>query len=125
MDKRAIVHRVNEWADWVIRMSESSPLGYPSRSTEGRLMSEGGRVDNAPPGSLVPLIQMPARIAAVDRAIKAMPEAQADLLKAHHLLPGSSMGNMRMACKRVGISRAKYYASLDCAYYWIGGSISD
>lgn len=124
MDKKLIVYRVNEWADWLIRTQDSSPIGYPSRSTEGRLMVEGGRVDGPPPRSIVPLTQMPARIAEINNAIKTMRELEAHILKYHHLTPGKATDNMRVYCKTHHIGKRKYHVVLDKAYCWIGGAIS-
>lgn len=120
MTLRDIVSRVNEWADWCIRL-QSSGLGYPSCTAEARAHAGGRR----PPGPCVPNIAMSPRAVEVDRAIRNMPPEMAALIRHKHLSDGGTMleraKEYAAACE---MSLSTYYRVEKDAYWFIGGCLS-
>lgn len=123
MNKKDIVHRVNEWADWIVRV-QSSQLGYPSQTVEAKMMVYAGRVDSRPAGSIVPDMDMPRHVVAIDRVIRHMPSQMKSILKEHHLGPGNTMDKVRVYCEFNDIKQSAYRKILDDAYSFINGGLA-
>lgn len=63
------------WADWKMRYEDTSCIGYPSSTADGRLAKEGGVLPNTgKPKSRVPNCIMPKRVTLVDRVYPGMPD---------------------------------------------------
>lgn len=116
MTPKEAASRVNEWANWRIRL-ESSALGYPSSTVESRINSGSKR----PPGPIVPNVAMNPRAAAVDRAIANMPQELATLIWLRHVEAGKEADKIKAWCQVNTCSRSKWYAESDRAYGFIAG----
>lgn len=114
LSNKEIAHLVSQWADWLIRDQASNPLGYPSRSTEGRMMEEGGRVDGRPAGPIIPLRQMPAILGLVNTAIKTMPSELYGPMQCKHF--NNHKDAILVYCKENAISVRTYYYRIEDAY---------
>jgi len=120
MNLRDIVARVNEWADWSVRL-QSSGLGYPSCTAEARAHAGGRR----PPGPRVPHIAMNPRAVEVDRAIRNMPAEMAALIKHKHVDgTGTALELAREYAASAEMSLSTYYRVEKDAYWFIGGCLS-
>ena len=120
MTLRDIVARVNEWAQWRVRL-DSSGLGYPSQTAEAR--AQTGQASRA--GPIVPNIPMNRWAVEVDRAMRQMPADMRLLLEHKHLSTGGTMLELARAyAMSRHISLATYYRIEKDAYWFIGGFLS-
>lgn len=120
MTLRDIVARVNEWADWTLRL-QSSGLGYPSCTAEARTTGGSKRA----PGPIVPNVVMNPWAVEVDRAIREMPDEMAALIRHKHLSDtGTALELARDYAAKYGISLSTYYRVEKDAYWFIGGFLA-
>ena len=110
-----IVSLVSELVIWYETEDTNNPLGYPSKSPEARAMVGGG--SRAPAGPLIPLRQLPARLAPVERAMNQMPDDMRLALVYRH------SGEFKDFEQATGASRATWYKLCDAGYWMITGVV--
>jgi hypothetical protein len=116
MNVKELTGRLNEWANWRIRL-EGSALGYPSSTTEAR-MGQGGK---ATPGPIVPNVVMNPRAAEIDRAVACMPTDLSLLIWLRHIEPGTESEKVRAWCEHYKCGRTNFYKTEKRAYGFLEG----
>jgi len=124
------------WASWSISHLETSCIGYPARTAEGRAMEEGTGVQQGKATSRCPDVMMPPHIHHTDQAIKEMPgfyriavlckyypeRAETDAkLEIRHTGKWTGDDQMRLFKRITGRKRYHDYCRIGVA--WIAGGI--
>jgi hypothetical protein len=78
----ALEDRLYEWATWDERMIDSSSLGYPKRTADARLRDGG--THGGTPTTLVPNLDTPRHLRAVDAAVATLPNDLRKTLTNHY-----------------------------------------
>lgn len=110
-----IVSLVNDLIDWYEHQDSQNPLWYPSNTAESRA-GQGGRGTGLA-RSIVPLQQLPARLAPVDRALNLMPEEFSCALAHRHL------GTYATYSLETNLSRSTWEKRCDAGYWYISGVV--
>ena len=108
---KRIVQLVNELVCWYETHDSRNPLSYPSATAEARAGYGGAKAAQA----IVPLVQMPARLAVIDRALNQMPEEMQLAVLCRHL------ADYQTYQQETGNSRSTYYNQADSGYWYMAG----
>lgn len=114
-------YRLQEWADWFLRMS-SNGLSYPSESSIMMFLS--GRSINRQDNFILPALPTHESAEEIEEHIKTMAQQtpkMADIIRIHYL---SNEKNISRKARSIKISKTQYQFYLAMARQWLIAKIT-
>lgn len=109
-----VCKRLHEWAHW---SHMATGLGYPSRTVEHRLMTEGAGASRRGSGGLPSVDQTPQEVIETEEAVTKLPTDLRDAIIRKYLDKGTD----KQKAKDAGVSYERFRRLLEAAHSRLAG----